>query len=56
MRTCPVCGEDVEFFSYETEAECSSCGRTLHREVTPHASVGVNTHQNASPTYWKESS
>ncbi|MDI6902876.1 MAG: hypothetical protein QMC77_03990 [Methanocellales archaeon] len=34
LRTCPACGEDVEFFSYETEAECSSCGRTLHRETT----------------------
>ena len=31
LRTCPACGDDVEFFSDETEAECSSCGRTLHR-------------------------
>ena len=35
LRTCPACGDDVEFFSDETEVECSSCGRTLHREVSP---------------------
>lgn len=35
LRTCPACGEEVEFFSYETEAVCPSCGRTLHREATP---------------------
>ena len=28
-------GCDVEFFSDETEVECSSCGRTLHREASP---------------------
>ncbi|MDI6888383.1 MAG: hypothetical protein QMC78_01635 [Methanocellales archaeon] len=35
LRTCPACGEEVEFFGYETEVACPSCGRTLHREATP---------------------
>jgi NADH pyrophosphatase NudC (nudix superfamily) len=35
IRTCPACGEEVEFFGYETEAKCDNCGRTLHREATP---------------------
>ena len=35
LKTCPACGDDVEFFSDETEVECSSCGRTLHREASP---------------------
>jgi len=35
LRTCPVCGEEVEFFSYETKAVYPSCGRTLHRKATP---------------------
>lgn len=35
IRTCPVCGEEVEFLGYETEAKCYNCGRTLHREATP---------------------
>lgn len=35
IRTCPSCGEEVEFFSDETEAKCSKCGRMLHREATP---------------------
>ena len=34
FRTCPACGDDVEFFSDETETECSSCGRALHREAS----------------------
>ena len=34
-RTCPSCGEEVEFFSDETEAKCQKCGRMLHREATP---------------------
>lgn len=34
-RTCPSCGEEVEFFSDETETRCPGCGRTLHREATP---------------------
>lgn len=33
-RTCPSCGEEVEFFSDETEVKCDGCGRTLHREAT----------------------
>ena len=35
IRTCPACGEEVEFLGYETEAKCYSCGRMLHREATP---------------------
>jgi predicted RNA-binding Zn-ribbon protein involved in translation (DUF1610 family) len=35
MRTCPACGEEVEFFSDDTETECPSCGKTLHQEATP---------------------
>ncbi len=28
---CPYCGEEVEFFEYEVEAKCSSCGRIVKR-------------------------
>ncbi|MCD5425946.1 MAG: hypothetical protein LRZ92_05755 [Methanosarcinaceae archaeon] len=36
IRTCPYCGDDeVEFFSYETEINCDSCGELVHREATP---------------------
>ncbi len=35
LRSCPACGEEVEFFSDETEVACPSCGRSLHREATP---------------------
>jgi len=34
VRTCPSCGEEVEFFSDEAEVKCPNCGKTLHREVT----------------------
>ena len=34
IRTCPACGEEVEFLGYETETKCYNCGRTLHREAT----------------------
>lgn len=34
VRTCPACGEEVEFLDFETEAKCSSCGRPLHREAS----------------------
>ncbi len=34
-RTCPACGDEVEFFSDETETKCISCSRTLHREASP---------------------
>jgi len=34
IRTCPVCGEEVEFFDYETEQKCPQCGKTLYREAT----------------------
>jgi hypothetical protein len=35
VRSCPACGEEVEFFSDETETECSKCGKSLHREASP---------------------
>jgi len=35
LRTCPSCGEEVEFFSDEVETKCDNCSRTLHREATP---------------------
>ncbi len=35
FRTCPSCGEEVEFFSDEVEAKCDNCGRKLHRGATP---------------------
>ncbi len=35
IRTCPACGEEVEFFTGETEAECPKCKRPLHIEATP---------------------
>lgn len=34
VRTCPSCGEEVEFFSDETETKCLSCGRMLHLEAS----------------------
>ncbi len=34
VRTCPVCGEEVEFFEYETETTCK-CGKKVHREASP---------------------
>ena len=35
IRTCPACGEEVEFFSDETETQCTECGKTMHREASP---------------------
>ena len=35
LRTCPACGEEVEFFGDETEQKCPGCDKTLHREATP---------------------
>ncbi len=32
IRECPFCGEEVEFFEYETQQECPSCGRIVYRE------------------------
>jgi len=32
LITCPVCGEEVEFFEDEIEAECPGCGRIIRRE------------------------
>lgn len=34
IRKCPFCGEDVEFFEYETQLLCPNCGRTVYREPT----------------------
>ncbi len=34
VRTCPSCGDEVEFFSDETEAKCPSCGHILHIEAS----------------------
>ncbi|RLI28852.1 hypothetical protein DRO53_00025 [Candidatus Bathyarchaeota archaeon] len=34
VRTCPACGEEVEFFSDEVEVKCPNCGKTLHREAS----------------------
>lgn len=33
-RSCASCGEEVEFFSDETELKCSNCGRMVHREAS----------------------
>ena len=35
IRTCPSCGDEVEFFSDETEAKCIKCDHILRQEVTP---------------------
>ncbi|MBL7118684.1 hypothetical protein ISS96_01540 [Candidatus Bathyarchaeota archaeon] len=34
MRSCPKCGEEVEFFTDETETDCPNCGHRLHQEAT----------------------
>lgn len=34
IRECPFCGEEVEFFEYETQRECPRCGKTVYREPT----------------------
>ncbi|MEM1537907.1 MAG: hypothetical protein QXK12_04760 [Candidatus Nezhaarchaeales archaeon] len=34
IRTCPACGEEVEFFEYETERKCPNCGKMLYREAS----------------------
>jgi len=34
VRTCPACGEEVEFLEYETEQVCPNCGKVVHREAT----------------------
>lgn len=33
VRTCPSCGNDVEFLDMDFERECSKCGKKLHREA-----------------------
>ena len=35
VRTCPECGEEVEFLSYENETKCYNCGKLVHREASP---------------------
>jgi NADH pyrophosphatase NudC (nudix superfamily) len=32
IRTCPYCGDEVEFFEYETVQKCYNCGREVYRE------------------------
>jgi predicted RNA-binding Zn-ribbon protein involved in translation (DUF1610 family) len=34
IRKCPFCGEEIEFFEYETQLECPRCGRIVYREPT----------------------
>jgi len=34
VRSCPYCGEEVEFFEYETEQRCPNCGKVVHREAS----------------------
>lgn len=34
IRTCPFCGEEVEFLEYEVKQECPGCGRTVYREAS----------------------
>jgi predicted RNA-binding Zn-ribbon protein involved in translation (DUF1610 family) len=31
-RSCPFCGEEIEFFEYETQLECPECGKIVYRE------------------------
>ena len=32
---CPNCGGEVEFFGYELEQKCPSCGTSVCREAKP---------------------
>lgn len=32
IRPCPFCGEEVEFFEYETRQNCPRCGKIVYRE------------------------
>lgn len=32
VRSCPFCGEEIEFFEYETQQECYNCGKIVYRE------------------------
>ncbi|MBS7634947.1 hypothetical protein KEJ34_05575 [Candidatus Bathyarchaeota archaeon] len=34
FRKCPFCGEEMEFFEYETHLECPRCGEIVYREPT----------------------
>lgn len=33
MRTCPECGEEVEFLDLDFERDCPECGKKLYREA-----------------------
>ncbi len=33
IRECPKCGEKIEIFSDEMQAECSSCGFVIYRDL-----------------------
>ncbi|MEM2083041.1 MAG: hypothetical protein QW303_03615 [Nitrososphaerota archaeon] len=34
IRSCPNCGEEIEFFEYEAQRKCPNCGKMVHREAT----------------------
>lgn len=34
VKTCPFCGEDVEFLEYEIEQTCPGCGKKVRREAS----------------------
>ncbi|MEM0085339.1 MAG: hypothetical protein QW743_07965 [Candidatus Methanomethylicia archaeon] len=34
VRSCPFCGEEIEFFEYENQLKCPNCGKIVHREPT----------------------
>ena len=34
FRNCPFCGEEAEFLEYETQQECTGCGKTVYREAS----------------------
>lgn len=33
VRSCPKCGEELEFFEFDVEVSCPKCGHKLRREV-----------------------
>lgn len=34
IRACPFCGEEIEFFEYETQQRCPECGQVVYREAS----------------------
>lgn len=34
LRSCPSCGEEIEFFEYEEQLQCPECGKMVYREVS----------------------